>query len=194
MVLSVLFADKIDRDLPGFYVDVGAYHPQKCSNTYYFYQQGWRGINIEPLPGRIEQFQQTRPEDINLDVGISEREQTLTYYGLDWEGMGSFSQTKVEEFVRQGRTIKFQAEVPTYPLQQILDQYLPTEMAIDFLDVDVEGLDLEVLRSNDWSRYRPKVILAEDLDDSGEIIEFLQALGYTLKAKLLFTLIFSESL
>jgi len=59
---------------PGFYVDVGAYHPKHLSNTYFFYKKGWRGINIDPNPRSIKLFNLLRPTDINLNVAIANGE------------------------------------------------------------------------------------------------------------------------
>lgn len=70
----------LDRKTTGFYIDVGAHHPQRFSNTYFFYLKGWSGINIDPIPGRMKLFNQLRNRDINLEIGISESKKSLTYY------------------------------------------------------------------------------------------------------------------
>ena len=86
--------------------------------------------------------------------------------------------------------------MPTLPLSKILDKYLPSGEEINFLSVDVEGLDLTVLASNDWSKYRPKVVLAEVLGSSLNKLEkdpvynYMATQGYTLFAKLIHTCIF----
>lgn len=64
----------------GFFVDVGAYHPTLFSNTYFFYLNGWRGINIEARPGSKALFDRVRPRDTNLELGISRNRGELTYY------------------------------------------------------------------------------------------------------------------
>lgn len=89
--------------------------------------------------------------------------------------------------------------VPVRSLESLLDEYLPQNTAIDILSVDVEGLDLEVLRSNNWQKYHPKVVLAEcwesDLESiyKDEIYLFLVSKGYKLFAKTTNTLIFTIS-
>ena len=69
MILHRIFGGKKS----GFYVDVGAHHPKRFSNTYFFYCHGWRGINIDAMPGRMKLFNQWRPKDINLEMGVAEK-------------------------------------------------------------------------------------------------------------------------
>src|SRR4051812_7051515 len=63
----------------GFYIDVGAHHPHRFSNTYFFYRRGWRGINTDPMPGCMDAFRIHRPEDINLEIAVSNRSD-MTYF------------------------------------------------------------------------------------------------------------------
>ena len=192
MILSRLFCDRQD----GFYVDVGAHHPQRFSNTYYFYLKGWRGINIDAMPGSMELFRKIRPNDINLELAISDTRQILKYHQFAEPAFNSFS-----EVISRKRTSPLIAtkDVQTYILSEILEQHLYPKQEIDFLSVDVEGLDLAVLRSNNWQKYRPKFVLVEDLDKSpldrmheSEIAIFLQSKNYELYAKTFLTLIFRD--
>jgi hypothetical protein len=90
----VIGSDKRD----GFYVDVGAYHPVLFSNTYFFYLNGWTGINIEARPGSREAFEKVRPRDINLEMGVSLNGGELTYYVIgDDSTMNSFSRDFLEQ-------------------------------------------------------------------------------------------------
>ncbi len=153
----ILGADKRD----GFYVDIGAFHPIHASNTYFFYLNGFRGINVDARPGSMELFNKIRPYDINLEFGVSNKNENLNYYFIDENSsMNSFS----KEFLSNLGMLKYvkkQIEVPMYTLSEILDKYLPSGKPIDFLNVDVEGFDYNVLVSNDWERYRPKIIVVE---------------------------------
>ena len=84
----ILGSDKME----GFYVDVGAFHPTLFSNTYFFYLNGWRGINIEARPGSKELFDKVRPGDVNLEVGVSGECGVMTYYFIGENStMNSFS-------------------------------------------------------------------------------------------------------
>jgi FkbM family methyltransferase len=174
----ILGSDKQD----GFYVDIGAFHPVRFSNTYFFYLYGWRGINIEARPGSAEIFNKVRPKDINLEIGISRERGELTYYIIEEQTMNSFSRDFLEH-IGMLNAIKCEAKVPVFPLSEVLDRYLPEGKAIDFMSVDVEGHDLWVLESNDWDRFRPKIVVVEDeqlCPQNSHIVRFMKQQGYAL--------------
>ena len=180
----------------GFYVDVGAHHPQRFSNTYHFYLRGWRGINIDAMPGSMKMFDQLRSEDINLEIPISEKAQTLTYYEFNEPALNGFDAevSQSRDGLRDFKVVA-KTQLKTRTLSDVLDEYLPPNQAIDFLSVDVEGLDLQVLRSNDWTKYQPRVVLAEDLsrkgmDEDSDLKRYMNEQGYRLWAKSINTLIF----
>src|SRR5689334_1853966 len=80
----------VEERRTGFYVDVGAHHPTRFSNTYFFYEQGWRGINIEPAPEAAAAFIRLRPRDINLQVGVAEATGFRTYYIFNETALNTF--------------------------------------------------------------------------------------------------------
>ena len=183
----------------GFFVDVGALHPFRFSNTMHFYEKGWRGINIEPTPNAIELFKKYRPNDIDLTLGIGETEQALTFYCFNEPALNTFSKAVAEErCLKPAYKITREIPVKVLPLAKVLDQYLPVGTGIDFMSIDVEGLDLQVLRSNNWNKYRPKYLLVEDpLSDvskaaQSDICQYLSSLQYLLVAVTLRTLIFKS--
>jgi len=192
ILLNRIFGKQRD----GFYVDVGAHHPRRFSNTNYFYKKGWRGINIDAMPGSMKVFQKLRSRDINLEMAVSEKEQILTYYMFNEPALNGFSKTISTEHQTEEYQIVNTITVSSLPLYQILIEHLPFEQNIDFLSVDVEGLDLKVLESNDWDKYQPKVILVEIINISlnslinESIYQFLVSKGYFLFAKLIHTCIF----
>ncbi|MFA6601250.1 MAG: FkbM family methyltransferase [Candidatus Paceibacterota bacterium] len=193
MVLNKIFGGK-NR---GFYVDVGAHHPYRFSNTYFFYKKGWRGINIDPNPGTVALFSKKRPRDINLEIGISSKNGTMKYYEFSEPALNSFSEALSQERNRlSGCRIVFIKEVPVVRLDKVLDENIRDGQTIDFMSIDVEGHELEVLKSNNWSKYRPTVILVEILDfdmirpSQSEIFNLLVSLGYKLYAKTGLTNIF----
>jgi FkbM family methyltransferase len=184
----------------GFYVDVGAHHPKRFSNTYFFYKQGWRGINIDAMPGSMKAFRKFCPRDINLEIAIYSRKQRLNYYIFNEPALSGFSKELSEsrDSLNNQYYIVETKELETFTLKEILDKYLPDGQNIDFMNIDVEGFEYDVLRSNDWQKYRPKVILVEirksDLEDllKNEITIFLNNLGYKLFAKCFNTVFFME--
>jgi FkbM family methyltransferase len=184
----------------GFYVDVGAHHPTKFSNTHFFYELGWRGINIEPAPDAVAQFDKVRPRDINIGLGVAEAAGELTYYVFDEPALNTFDKTLKEE--REARTsyrVIRTTKIRVDRLDRILQQRLPAGQAIDFMSIDVEGLDLQVLRSNDWNAHRPQFVLAEALDFNLEqaakhpLWMYMHSVRYELVAKTLNTLFYRDA-
>ncbi len=181
----------------GFYVDVGAHHPMRFSNTYFFYKQGWQGINIDAMPGSMKLFDRIRPRDINLERAVSNQKTVLTYYIFNEPALNGFSEKiSIQRDGLREYKITSTKKIHTYTLKEILDEYLPKSQPIDFLSIDVEGLDFEVLKSNNWDQYAPKVVLVEslklDLEKMmhNEVYKFLNERGYILYAKTVNTLIF----
>jgi hypothetical protein len=179
MVLRHLIgSDKMD----GFYVDVGAYHPVKHSNTYFFYIHGWRGINVDARPGTRRLFEKERPRDINLELGISTTRGVMPYYVVDEDStMNSFSRQFLED-IHMWSQVKKTIDVPVEPLSDVLEKYLPPGQIIDFMTVDVEGHGLEVVESNDWERFRPRFLLVED-EPNATTLPFLNSVGYKMCAQ-----------
>jgi len=163
MILRRLF----EKQKKGFYVDVGAHHPKRFSNTFFFYKKGWRGINIDAMPNSMCLFNKIRPRDINIEISISDKKQKLKYYMFNEPALNGFSKELAEK--RDGKNdykIISEKEMETFTLEEILKKHLPHGQEIDFLSIDVEGLDLQVLKSNNWRRFRPKFVLVEILESS----------------------------
>jgi len=183
----------------GFYVDIGAHHPYRFSSTYYFYRKGWRGINIDANPKSIELFEKFRKRDINLNLAIGLNKRIMKYYMFNEPALNTF-----DEFLAKQRSnidvykIIAMKEVEVYQLKDVLGQFLPKGQEIDFMNIDVEGLDFEVIKSNDWNKYRPRVLLVEILPAhkveelrENEIYKYLKDIGYNLLAKCFNTCIFT---
>jgi FkbM family methyltransferase len=182
-------------------VDVGAHHPLRFSNTYFFYRQGWRGINVDAMPGSMEPFKQIRPEDINLENAVSFTPAVLTYSIFNDPALNSFDEALSAERAQIPLyKIVDRVKIQTRTLADILDQYLPAGKAIDFLTVDVEGFDLQVLQSNNWTKYRPAMVLAEDtsvkdgLDhiEQSDVSRFLRSQSYKPFASTGFTVFYKK--
>jgi FkbM family methyltransferase len=182
MLRHMLGSDK----MTGFYVDVGAFHPTLFSNTYFFYLNGWQGINIEARPGSKRMFDKVRPRDINIEIGVSSEQGEMTYYFIGEDSpMNSVSQSFLRQ-IQMLEHVQSEIPIPTLPLSDVLERHLPKGQSIDFLTVDVEGHDLEVLQSNDWQRFRPRIIVVEDeeLDvRHSQIVNTMKAHGYEVCAQ-----------
>lgn len=148
---------RLDYIEPGFFVDIGAHHPTIISNTWFLYQRGWRGINVDPTPGTMDVFAKVRPEDVNLEIAITDTDGEATFYTY---GEGGVQNTMDAARVDKSRNPTAH-KVKTMRLSTLLDRYLPAGAKMDLLSVDVEGLDLKVLQSSDWKKYRPEIVIAE---------------------------------
>lgn len=147
----------------GFYIDIGAFHPIKYSNTYLFYLKGWTGINIEPNPDVRNEFLKQRKNDLNLNIAIGNTTEALSYYKFNDPAVNSFSTEHVEKWKGvKGFHLTDVIKIQVHRLEDILHQYLAEGQKIDFITVDVENFDLEVLKSNNWELYRPYFLLVEE--------------------------------
>lgn len=183
----------------GFFVDIGAHHPLLYSNTYKFYLLGWRGVNIDALPGSMELFNKLRPEDINIEVPIANDDSNeLTYYMFEVPALNTFSKRNAERILSNNPEYPLIAKKDIRPkrLETILNDLNLENREIDFLNLDVEGLELEVLKSNNWNLFRPHYIVVESIDTlliddlRSDLNSYLNQQGYTLVSKAVNSMIY----
>lgn len=194
LIAARLFDEKAD----GFYVDIGAHHPIRHSNTYLLYRRGWRGINIDATPGAMAEFRRLRPRDINVECLVASDPLPQRFYVFNEPALNTASPAMARERPTENAQYQVTREVELRPrtLASLLDEFLPQGKTIDLMSVDVEGLDLDVLGSNDWERYRPSLLLVEVLQtelselDKHEIVQFLRGRNYRPIAKLYNTVVF----
>ena len=135
----------------GFYIDIGAYDPNKVSVTKAFYLRGWNGINIEPLPNQFKLFEKERPKDINLQMVIGNNEGNVTFYV---DGQCSTVQKK---YAKRNESINLKMDT----MSNICKKYVPEGKEVDFCKIDVEGNERDVLLGYDFDNYKPKVFCVE---------------------------------
>lgn len=182
----------------GFYVDVGAHHPVRFSNTNLFYRRGWKGINIDAMPGLMKTFKRRRPRDINIECGVAGQAGKLTYYQFDEPALNTFDFVEAVQKNVPPYHLVGTVEIEVERLDTLLTEHLAVGQEIDFMSIDVEGKDEEVLRSNDWDRFRPRYILAETLRTDilhltdCPIVKFLSTVGYTPVSKAYNTTFFAR--
>lgn len=189
-IAAVLLGFKKD----GLFIDVGAFRPKELSVTYYFYKKlNWSGLIVEPNPRAVAEFGEQRPRDKLINKGVALEEGNLTYFKFKDPTLNSFD---VKVYEKNKETSIGNETITVQPLSKILDENLPSGKEIDLLNIDVEGLDLQALQSNNWEKYSPKVIIIEDhkFDPENplksEIVTFIKERGYSLKANCLISLIF----
>ena len=192
-ILSVLLRDHG----PGFYVDVGAHHPKRFSNTFLLYRSGWRGLNIEPDPDLARAFHVHRKRDVTAQVGIGTTAGSHNLYRFSDAALNTFDAEIARAREGEGWSRRDTISVRVAPLKELLAEYGVDK--VDVLNIDVEGRDLDLLRSNDWQHIRPKLILVEivgtdvlaSASDACHI--FLANVGYRLAAKTPRTAIYQQT-
>lgn len=181
----------------GFYVDVGAHQPIDYSNTYALYRRGWRGLAIDPDPEAIAAFRRDRPEDTALHCAIGTKPGDVTLHLFSDRSMNTIDEALYRRTLLNPRK-RHQGDirVKRQTLAAVLTEHVPRDTAVGFLNVDCEGVDLDVLRSNDWARFHPQLLAVEDLDldlervTESHIFRFLRPLGYRLVSHLHYTSIY----
>ncbi len=167
----------------GTYIDIGANHPVRHSVTKRFYDKGWRGMNIEPNPDLFKLIEKHRPEDINLNIGIGSEPGELSfriYHSLDGlAGLSTFSDVMKRAYEKNNSAqTKSYTDIKTkvLPLKNVLSQHKVGK--IDFLRINVEGFEHEVLEGNDWTKFRPQMICIEATHLVRDWHDLLAKVGY----------------
>jgi FkbM family methyltransferase len=146
----------------GFYIDVGAGHPVYDNVSFAFYLRGWNGITVEPNPWLAQLSEAVRPLDVRIQSLAGENPGEATYYLVeDFHGLSTtvedHARAAQSEFGKRSQAIT----MPVTTLRALCKKYAPA--TIDFLKIDVEGAEREVLAGGDWRRFRPKVVVLEAL-------------------------------
>jgi len=184
----------------GFYIDVGAHHPKRFSNTYFFYEIGWSGINIDATPGSMRLFEAERPRDVNIEAAIASEQKEMTFFIFNEPALNSFDEELSRSRVTDQHFIVKEQKIITKTLKGILAEHLPKDQKVNFLSIDVEGLDLDALKSNDWQLCRPEYILVECFGmgireiQSSEVYTLLAQHDYDFFAKTVNTVFFKDTL
>jgi FkbM family methyltransferase len=191
-ILMDLALSALNIDKPT-YIDVGANHPVLNSNTYLFYQRGGRGVCVEPNPALWRVLKRERPRDMCLNAGVAATASgAADFYVMSSTPLGTFSKEEARKYVEDKnyghQEIREVIRLPLLTIHDILEKYFTAP--VDILSVDTEGYDLDIVRSIDYSRHRPKLICVETAryDESGtvrklyEVNEHLEQNGYVLFA------------
>jgi FkbM family methyltransferase len=181
-----------DRVLPlflpskptGFYVDVGANHPTRGSNTFWLYKRGWSGLTVEPNLRLSKLHRKIRPRDFQVQSLVSECTAGIEFVEFENDLFSSASPDHAKKWEHSNRIVSRRTMIPR-TLTNILDE-CHCSLNIELLCIDVEGLDLSVLRSLDWAKYHPEVVVVEMQDfipmAAHPTLEYLVARGVSLKA------------
>lgn len=142
------------------YIDIGANDPHSLSNTAIFYFHGSRGINIEANPLLLDQFKHYRPEDINLNIGVGLEKGTLPFYVMEDDTLSTFSKKEYDSMTAFGKTLRTILNIQIDTIESILLRHFNGKFP-DFMSIDVEGMDFEIIKSINFEKFSPKVICVE---------------------------------
>jgi FkbM family methyltransferase len=143
----------------GFYVDVGCYHPIHRNNTYLLHKKNWNGINIDTSQFSIDLFNHMRPDDLNYNCAISNKNEIISLFYQKELSQLSTTDKDQAETVFQGH-IK-EKSIQAFTLDEILNRDKFKDVKIDFLDIDVEGTDLKVLEGLSFDKFKPELVCVE---------------------------------
>jgi FkbM family methyltransferase len=170
------------------YLDIGAYLPQAGSNTYLFYLHGARGVLVEPNIAMIPELKSHRPRDTVLNIGVGLKdEKEADYYCFAIDQWNTFDREEAERRVKKTNVPILQVvKMPLRPVNQVIEEHFQGR-APDFISIDVEGLDVPIMKTLDFKQFRPKVICAETLvalsfDMDSAMTEFLAQHDYVARA------------
>ena len=164
------------------YMEIGANAPKWLSNTYYFYRRNGGGVLIEPSPTLCSKLKKYRKRDAILNVGIADSEGYLTYFEMDTSTLNGFSEKYAKQLENEGYKIIGKKEIKVITIGQVLEKY----GMFDYISIDTEGLDFEILKMIDYENYAPYAVCIETQefgcrrkrDDFSEINEFMKSKNY----------------
>lgn len=167
------------------FLDIGAHHPFYLSNTALLYRSGSRGINIEANPLLMPRFKKHRAHDLNLNIGISDNSDKMLFYIFKDSTLSTFSESEAQILKSLGHSCIKIETIETISINKLLFSF-NSGIAPDFLSLDAEGYDYQILKTLDFSKYSPKVICVEIVEYSPngngkkkiEIIDLLIQNGY----------------
>jgi FkbM family methyltransferase len=150
------------------------------------------------MPGSMNEFVKTRPNDINIQAAISNKNSNVTFYIFNEPALNTINSEEAKsKDGKNGYKIIKEIQVKTIQLSELISVHLDKNQEIDFMTIDTEGNDLNVLKSNNWEKYQPKLVLVEDLNfrnledyHQSEIYNFMKSLNYSIVAKTINTVFY----
>lgn len=189
------------------YLDIGANDPIILNNTYLFYKKGFSGVCVEPDPFLYNNLSKIRKRDTCLNVGIKDSEETddlLDFYILTSKTLNTFSKTRANEILKYkyygNQEIKKTVKISMLSINDVIDQYF--DISPTFISIDVEGSELNILKTLNLDKYRPKVFCVETIEYNNDLslkknydlIDFMDRYDYMVYADTLINSIFVDKL
>lgn len=180
----------------GSYLDIGAHHPVRFSNTYALYKRGWSGLCIDAFPDRSNEYKFFRPRDTYLQLGVGVKGKKKMWIYND-PALNTFSSDQVNELkAKHGITSVSSTFIQCKLLSEILRDNHHRFPRFDVLNIDIEGFDEKIIFDFPWDYYQPKIVLTEAVTETitdlpqSKTFNFLKRKGYLLKAKSIRTCIY----
>jgi hypothetical protein len=200
IIILHLLMNNVRKPHGGFYVDIGAFHPRELSNTRLLNFLGWRGLNVDASEESIAAFTAERPNDINVCTGVGQTEGQSTYYRFAGGAASTFSEKVAETWKeKHGWNVVETRTLNIKPINDLLKEHLPEGQEIDYMNIDVEGLDRLLVDSLNFDLYKPSIISVElhDADTMNlgvdRTVQRLASNGYKLMSINLVTYIFMQT-
>lgn len=183
------------------YLDIGAHHPIRLNNTYFFYKKGSNGICIEPNPQLYKKLARIRKHDICLNIGVSANEEKIAdYYVMSESVLNTFSKREAEHLVKTtSKKIEKIIKIPLIPINKIIEEYFNGKIP-NFISLDTESNDFEILKSLNFRKFKPEIFCIETLTYTenkterkiNEIIDFMTEKNYFILADTYINTIFVD--
>lgn len=169
-------------DYRGCFIDVGCCYPIRDSNTYFFYQRGWKGLCIDANPDAKADFSEERPDDIFVNAAIGLESESRPFYIFNNPQWNTFNAGRKE---KKPESFKREIVLSIDPLSKLIDRNLGESPRVDLLSIDTEGFEMQVLSSLDWARHRPKLVIVEIKRSIKEIsnhkaVTFMESKNYSI--------------
>jgi FkbM family methyltransferase len=162
----------------GSYLDIGASHPFRISNTYLLYKHGWRGTIVEPIQELCKLHQRWRPLDKQLNVAVAATPGEQMFYELVPTVLSTFDEASAQATIAAGNRLRSKRLIPTVTLQKLIED---NPQPFDVLSIDAEGYDHVILSSYDWTVRRPTLVIFERNDESDmQTNQLLESKNYRL--------------
>jgi len=188
------FVEKYFKETPvGFYIDVGCHNPIYLNNTFLLHKKKWKGINIDTSQFAIDLFNYMRPNDLNYNCAVSNKNENVKlYFQKEFSLLNTIEINHAKKFMQGNIKEKI---IEAFTLDEILNRSIYKNSKIDFLDIDVEGADLKVLEGLSFDKFKPKLICVEIHEkkiEESEIYKFLIEKKYKLIWSGMFSHIFKR--
>jgi FkbM family methyltransferase len=202
--VDIIVENIMGNNMPGkkwTWIDIGAHNPTFLNNTAIFYKKRIYGINVEADPTLIRAFYVNRKKDINLNMAIADKSGVMDFYIMSSRTLNTLSAEEAHECEKLGYKIEKIIKVKTATVTEIIDKY-SNGIFPDFMSLDAEGFDLQVLKTIEWEKTSPKVICVENVPfetkmknyfesmQVNELSSFLKSRNYSIIAFTLINTIF----